>query len=83
MKRTVFTGITELPRIWRIPAETAKRFGHLFSGQVIRWISIPLTDFENMPRPKMKHFGLGVVRALLFAEFAWAWYHGKLCLWFA
>jgi hypothetical protein len=32
VKRTVFTGITELPRIWRIPAETVKRFGHLISG---------------------------------------------------
>ena len=32
VKRTVFTGVTELPRIWRVPAETIKRIGHLMTG---------------------------------------------------
>jgi hypothetical protein len=50
----VFTGITELPRIWRIPAETIKRFGHLFSGTVLRWIAVPFIDNENYGRPFMK-----------------------------
>ena len=32
VKRTVFTGLTELPRIWRIPAQTIQRLGHVLTG---------------------------------------------------
>ena len=82
VKRTVFTGITELPRIWRIPAESAKRFGHLFSGTVLRWFAVPWVDNENYPRPMMKQFWIGFVRVLLFAEFAFSMYTGHIALWF-
>ncbi len=82
VKRTVFTGLTELPRIWRIPAESVKRFGHLFSGTVIRWIAIPWVDNENFGRPFLKQVGIAILRSYLFLEFAFCWYTGHLTLWF-
>ncbi len=34
-KRTVFTGLLELPRLWS--AETLRRWGHTMTGMTIRW----------------------------------------------
>jgi hypothetical protein len=36
-KRTVFTGLLELPRLWRVPAETLRRWAHAITGMTIRW----------------------------------------------
>lgn len=82
VKKTVFTGVIELPRIWRVPAETIKKFGHLFSGVVLRWLSIPFIDKESYRIPILKQAGIGFVRALLLAELAFSWYTGHFTLWF-
>lgn len=50
VKRTVFTGVLTIPRIWRIPAETIRRFGHVVTGIFIRWASLHLVENENTPR---------------------------------
>jgi hypothetical protein len=47
VKRTVFTGVVNLPRIWRIPAETFRRIGHIISGVYLRWIQLYFFENEN------------------------------------
>lgn len=54
VKRTVFTGVLTIPRIWRVPAETVRRFGHIVTGIFIRWASLHLIENENTPRPWLK-----------------------------
>lgn len=50
-KRTVFTAVCELPRLWRLPAECIRRFAHLMTGMSIRWLTILTIENEAQPRP--------------------------------
>lgn len=40
VKRTVFTGVLSLPRLWRIPIFTLRRFGTVQFGMMIRWLML-------------------------------------------
>jgi len=51
VKRTVFTGVVDIPRLWRVPAETLRRIGHIFTGVFVRWAVLHLYENENTPRP--------------------------------
>lgn len=82
-KRTFFSGVTNLPRIWRVPAETIRRLGMAFSGVMIRWVSLFIIENENTPRLLIKHVETFAVRVLLWAEFFVAWYTDNLGVWFA
>lgn len=54
-KRTVFTGLLWLPRIWRIPAETVRRFAHFLTGMWVRWLILFIDEVvTKTPRPAMK-----------------------------
>lgn len=54
-KRTVFTGLLWLPRIWRIPAETARRFAHFLTGMLLRWTMLFVDEIiTKTPRPAIK-----------------------------
>lgn len=39
-KRTVFTGLLELPRLYRVPAETLRRWAQAMTGMLIRWFTL-------------------------------------------
>lgn len=83
VKRTVFTGVTGLPRLWRIPAETLRRIGLIITGVYIRWISLFLIENENWPRLFIKQVWMFIARAVLIAEMVWAYQTGHFCVWFA
>lgn len=54
-KRTVFAGILWLPRIWRIPAETARRFAHFLTGMLLRWGFLFIDEIRTKTmRPGLK-----------------------------
>lgn len=82
-KRTVFTGLLGLPRIWRIPAEILRRFAHLISGMLLRFITFYLIEVENCRRPLLKNIQFLVIRSILIGEFFFAFYTGNLALWIA
>lgn len=54
-KRTVFAGILWLPRIWRIPAETFRRFAHFLTGMLLRWTFLFFIEITTKTmRPPLK-----------------------------
>jgi hypothetical protein len=54
-KRTVFAGILWLPRVWRIPAETLRRFAHFLTGHLLRWLLLAIEEIKtNTSRPSIK-----------------------------
>lgn len=73
VKRTVFTGMLELPRLWRVPIFSIVKFGNFFSGMLIRWVTF---HTEAEPRkshwPACKHLCFLLVRIILLAELATA-----------
>jgi hypothetical protein len=52
-KRTVFTGLLELPRLYRVPAETVRRWAHAMTGMTVRWLTIVF--FEKGATPESKY----------------------------
>jgi hypothetical protein len=53
-KRTIFTGLLELPRIWRVPAETMRRWAHAMTGMTIRWFTFVFLERGPIPFPTYK-----------------------------
>lgn len=54
-KRTVFAGILWLPRLWRIPAETLRRFAHFLTGHLLRWVMLLVDEImTKTQRPGIK-----------------------------
>ena len=47
VKRTVFTGALDLPRLFRVPIYTLMRFGNFLTGMFIRWVSIHFENHES------------------------------------
>lgn len=82
-KRTVFTGLLELPRIWRVPAETIRRWGHAMTGMTIRWVTLLIMDQGNHNPSLWKNVQFMLFRALLNIEFFFYLYTGHLMLWIA
>lgn len=80
-KRTIFTALLGLPRIYRVPADTLRRFGHLMTGMLLRLASIHFIDTEPFPRPLIKELQFLGIRAILIAEFFVAYSSGNLLLW--
>jgi len=82
-KRTVFTGMLELPRIWRVPVYTIHRFGQFLTGMFVRWISF--TKEPNLDKAEwntLKHIQFFIVRSLLIAEFFFCCYTNHFSMWF-
>ena len=83
VKRTIFTGVLNIPRLWRVPAETIRRFGHIFTGIFIRWASLHLIENENTQRIFLIQARTMFIRLLLIAECVFAWFTDNFCLWCA
>lgn len=82
VKRTVFTGVVQIPRLWRVPAETIRRIGLIFTGVYIRWISLFIIENENWPRLFIKQLWIFIARAILIAEILVCWYSDHMGIWF-
>jgi hypothetical protein len=83
-KRTVFAGILFLPRLWRIPAETLRRFAHFLTGHLLRWAFLfSIEIITKSPRPFIKQVQFVGVRLLMIAELLWAIYTGYTLMFFA
>lgn len=82
VKRTVFTGTLNLPRLFRIPIYTVHRFGNFLTGMLIRWVHI---FFENHKSQwsLLKHLQFLAVRLLLISEFFFCYYNERMTIWFA
>lgn len=89
IKKNVFTFMTDLPRLWRIPIHTLHKFGHTVTGMFIRMLEIckltrqvGMADMYGSVKGGLPHFlGAFGMRFLLLGEmiaFAvagdfWAW----------
>jgi hypothetical protein len=73
----------ELPRIWRVPAETLRRWGHAMTGMTIRWFTFVFLEKGPADFPFYKIVHYIVIRILLNAEFFYYFYTGHLALWIA
>lgn len=81
-KRTVFASMLWLPRIWRIPAETLRRFAHFLTGHLLRWFCLFVIEIiTKTRRPFIKQVQFVGVRLLMIAEFLWAIYTGYTIMW--
>lgn len=81
VKRTVFTGMLELPRLWRIPIYTAQRFGQFLTGVFIRWAHTIKKENLFHQWPILKHAQFLTVHAILVVEFMFCWATGHLWMW--
>ena len=81
VKRTVFTGMLQLPRLWRIPIYTIQKFAQFLTGMLIRYIHVGLVDKYWGQWSLRKHLQFVFVRLLLIAEFFFCIYTGNLWLW--
>jgi fatty acid desaturase len=89
IKKNVFTMMTRLPRLYRVPVHTIHKFGHMFSGMAVRiadvWRITRKVGVEGAYgswRGALPHFlGSSGVRLLLVGELVafvlcgdfWAW----------
>jgi fatty acid desaturase len=80
VKRTVFTFMLTLPRLWRIPLFTAQKFGEFFSGHLIRFGTLEFKTGSPVEAQKARE--QKIVRIYMLAEFFWAVLCGKASLWF-
>lgn len=84
VKRTVFTAMLQLPRLWRVPVTSLVRFGHLLSGMVTRYVFFRLEpEPEGSEWPLVKHASFLMMRLLMVLELVHAARCGRLALWFA
>jgi len=83
VKRTAFTGLLTIPRLWRVPVNTIHRFGNFLTGMVIRWYYFNKeAEPQHSEWPLIKHVQFFAIRGLMYAEFAWALYYGAAVVWF-
>ena len=82
VKRTVFTGMLTLPRLFRVPVLTLQKFGQFLTGYFIRWYKV-MSRFNTEQDFKMslKDWQLLAVRLLLLAEFVFCVVSGYWLLW--
>jgi len=84
VKRTVFTGMLGIPRLFRVPVYTMHRFGNFLIGMLIRWWKFNKEpEPDNTEWPLVKHAQFFAVRFLMMAEFLWALHCGACFIWFA
>jgi len=83
-KRTVFTGMLNLPRLWRVPVFTLHRFGQFLTGMWIKWRSMgwDLGHRGTEGKP-LRFIQIATVRLLLLAEFIFCCATGYAVMWFA
>ncbi len=89
IKRTVFTGMLELPRFFRVPIHTVHKFGQIFSGMLIRtteiWalgLKVGIQDLYGSWAGAAPYIlGSYAVRFLLVAEFFAFLLAGDLLSW--
>ena len=79
VKRTVFTGMLELPRLFRVPVMTLQKFGQFLTGYFIRWHQ--LFQVDKSARVPLKFYQLLFVRLLLLSEFVFCMVSGYWLLW--
>ncbi len=82
-KRTVFTGLLELPRLYRVPAETIRRWAHAMTGMTIRWFTLVFFEKNLTGYPLYRVLQFISVRALINFEFFFYLYTGHVWLWIA
>jgi len=70
VKRTVFTFMLTLPRLWRVPLFTAQKFGEFFSGHLIRFGTLEFKTGSPVEAQKARE--QKIVRIYMLAEFFWA-----------
>ncbi|MBW0016909.1 MAG: fatty acid desaturase [Mycobacterium sp.] len=89
IKKNVFTMMMRLPRLYRVPVHTLHKFGHMFSGMVIRIVDVVrvtrrvgVQESYGSWRGALPHFlGSSGMRLLLVTELVvftlagdfWAW----------
>ena len=84
VKRTVFTAMLHLPRLWRLPVFTLVHLGHLLTGMLIRYVT-----FTREPEPAqsnwppLKHASFLAVRVGMIYELVHAVSCGRPLLWLA
>lgn len=85
IKKTIFIGVLEMPRVWRIPLFTLRRFGVVHFGMPLKFINFLIEyymgtseDYIYQTRFKMTQFI--VYRAILVSEFWFMLYTGHLTL---
>jgi len=84
VKRTVFTGMLMIPRLWRIPVYTIHKFGNFFSGMFYRWWCFHQEpELTGSHFPLIKHVQFFAVRSLMIIEMLWAFYCGAAGIWCA
>jgi fatty acid desaturase len=89
IKKNVFTMMMRLPRLYRIPVHTIHKFGHMFSGMIIRVIDVfkitrkvGVQEVYGSWRNAIPHFvGSFGVRLLLVAELVAFAAAGDFCAW--
>nr|VFJ61407.1 MAG: Fatty acid desaturase [Candidatus Kentron sp. FW] len=77
VKRTVFAGVLQLPRLWRVPIHTLHRLGHLVSGMFIRRI----TAMQKVNYPTIKQLQFLFIRLLLVGELVFCFYTENMLMW--
>jgi hypothetical protein len=89
IKRTVFTGMLDLPRFFRVPIHTVHKFGQIFSGMMIRtteiWalgLKVGIQDLYGSWKGAAPYIlGSYAVRFLLLGEFFAFLLAGDLLSW--
>eukprot|EP00811_Abedinium_folium_P005988 NODE_1550_length_2440_cov_10.504972.p1 GENE.NODE_1550_length_2440_cov_10.504972~~NODE_1550_length_2440_cov_10.504972.p1 ORF type:complete len:639 (+),score=187.30 NODE_1550_length_2440_cov_10.504972:39-1919(+) len=90
-KATVFTAAKAVPRLYRVPAYTLLKFGHLTTGALSRWFTFHFVDVTAldpaMPLHKatrwslLKHTQFFTIRLLLLSELGFCVYMGRWRFW--
>jgi len=85
VKRTVFNFMITIPRILRIPIFTAQKFGEFFTGHLLRFSDISLTQptsWEEFSGQAHSLFHeLRPIRWIMLAEMLWAALCDGMLLW--
>jgi hypothetical protein len=83
IKKTVFTGVLTIPRLWRIPLFSLRRFASVQSGMILKvllffkqqyWDGIKGMEFGMTPLLKKLEFFF--FRLVLMSEFWFFYYTG-------
>jgi len=90
VKRTVFTAVTELPRLVRVPLFTVHKFGQFLTGWLIRFLMVhffpprPYLGKETAERQHLRKKALWLAaRTIMVGELALAAWCGRAWLWAA
>ena len=82
VKRTVFTGMLDLPRMLRIPVYTIQKYLQFVTGMLLRYKDIATDNTKTYNGwGYLKHTSYLFVRILLIVEMFYAFWIGRYWLW--